>query len=196
MVIAARLRCRFAGVAVHVLLLLVPLLAVCAPAPVQAQDVVKASEPRVKAAFLFKFGDYVEWPAGTFGTPTTPLSIGVMDADALAGELSAVVAGHLVGGRPVEVRRLRHGDSTAGLQVIFVGEVPGTKLADLLAPLQGQAALVVTDSADGIAPGCVINFVVVSDKLRFDVSLPSAQARGLKVSSRLLAVARKVIAAP
>ena len=166
------------------------------PGSASAASGLQASEPRVKAAFLFKFGDYIEWPEGSFDSPAAPLTIGVLDANPLADELSAIVVGRHVGGRPVQVRRLRRGDPLAGLHVVFVGRVAGGKLEALLAPIRGRPTLVVTESADGLRADSVINFVVQSEKVRFDVSLPAAETRGLKVSSRLSAVARKVVRAP
>jgi hypothetical protein len=161
-------------------------------APLHAQEVVQASEARVKAAFLFKFGDYVEWPAESFAG-ANDFTIGVLGADDLAGELSTLVAGRNVAGRPVTVRRLRPGEALRGVQVLFVAKPADAGPA--LASLSGQPTLVVTDSARGLPPESVINFVRVAERLRFDVSLPAARARGLKVSSRLLVVARKVVPA-
>jgi hypothetical protein len=172
------------------------LLGLLVPLQASADEVVKASESRVKAAFLFKFGDYVEWPPGTFASSSEPLTIGVLGTDSVADELVAVSPTRSIAGRPIMVRRLRQGDSLAGLDIAYFDQRTEAELAELLAPLKGKATLVVTDSAQGLNVGGVINFVLVADKVRFDVSLPSANARGLKVSSRLLAVARKVVAKP
>src|SRR5687768_13891237 len=188
-------RCLYSALALWLLLplgLVVPGSAGASP----GSSALQASEPRVKAAFLFKFGDYVEWPAGSFEAPTAPLTIGVLDANPLADELAAIVVGRQVGGRPVAVRRLRRGDRMEGLHVLFVGKIASGKLESLLAPIHGRPTLVVTESADGLRGDSVINFVVQSEKVRFDVSLPAAESRGLRVSSRLLAVARKVVEAP
>ncbi|HTA66087.1 MAG TPA: YfiR family protein [Xanthomonadaceae bacterium] len=159
---------------------------------VLAQGVVEAPEPRVKAAFLFKFGSYVEWPPTAFASATAPFTIGVMDADALADELTTIVADRNVDGRSVVVRRLHEGDPVAGLNVLFIGNAGRGRLAELLAPLKGRATLAVTESEGALELGSMINFVVADSKVRFDVSLPSAAAASLKISSRLLAVARKV----
>jgi hypothetical protein len=163
---------------------------------VQAGEVLRASESSVKAAFLFKFGDYVEWPPGAFATATEPVTIGVLDTSPVADELAATAAARTIAGRPIAVRLLHPGEPLTGLDIAYFDQPSTGDLSELLAPLKGSATLVVTDSAQGLRAGGVINFVLVADKVRFDVSLPSAQARGLKVSSRLLAVARKVIGGP
>ncbi|RNF86123.1 YfiR family protein [Montanilutibacter psychrotolerans] len=157
---------------------------------------LQASEYRVKAAFVYKFGDYVEWPAEAFAGPSAPITIGVVGADALADELARISAGRVLAGRPVVVRKLRHGDSLAGMHVVFIGRAEGRQLATALDATKGRAALTVTESSEGFRLGSMVNFVVVADKVRFDVALRPAEASRLKISSRLLAVARTVVAPP
>ena len=168
------------------------LLMLLAPRTALAQNELQAPEPRVKAAFLFKFGSYVEWPTDTFATATAPFTIGVIDADALADELTAIVAGHNVDGRPVVVRKLHAGDATTGLNVVFIGNASRRRLAEILAPMKGRATLAVTESEGALELGSMINFVIVDGKVRFDVALSPAEGSSLKISSRLLAVARAV----
>jgi YfiR/HmsC-like len=162
--------------------------------PCRAQS--DASEYRVKAAFLYKFGSYIEWPEGVFARPDSPVAIGVMGADALAEELAQIAAGHSVNGRPVSVRRLRAGDSIAGLQVLFIGRADAARLAEILASAKGRPLLTVTESEQALELGSMINFVVVDDKVRFDVALVPADLGSLKISARLLGVARKVVSKP
>jgi len=89
--------------------------------PCAAQSDAQTAEYRVKAAFLYKFGGYVEWPQGVFAKPDSPIAIGVIGADALAEELARIVAGRTINGRPVTVRKLRPGEAVARLHVLFVG---------------------------------------------------------------------------
>jgi hypothetical protein len=159
--------------------------------PVRADT--QADEYRVKAAFLYKFGSYIEWPSGSFTRADSPVAIGVMGADALADELAQIVAGRNVNGRPVRVRKLRPGDPIAGLHVLFVGRADSGRLAEILAAARGQALLTVTESEEGLELGSMINFVVVEDKVRFDVAPPPPESGNLKISARLLGVARKVV---
>ena len=151
------------------------------------------AEYRVKAAFLYKFGSFVEWPSQAFARPDSPLAIGVIDADDLADELGRIVAGRSVNGRSIAVRKLHRGDSVAGLHILFIGRADAGRVADIVAGARGQPLLTVTESEDGIEHGSSINFVVVDDKVRFDVALPSSDPGQIKISARLLAVARKVI---
>ena len=171
-------------------------IAVCVAtvaAPASGQE-LQAAEYRVKAAFVYKFGDFVDWPSEAFNNARSPFVIGVVNADPIADELARITVGRTVGGRPVAVRKLRHGEPLSGLQVIFIGRGSREQLATTLVASRGQPALTVSESDAGLKSGSMINFVVVSDKVRFDVALAPAEAAHLKISSRLLAVARKVVA--
>ena len=163
---------------------------------VRADSDAAVGEYRLKAAFLFKFLGFVEWPSTVFERPDAPFVIGVLGAKTLGDELGQTVAGRLVSGHPVQVRALGRGDAIAGLQVLFVGRAESGRVAAVVAAAGGQPLLVVTESDAGLAAGGGINFVVIDDKVRFDISLHPIEHAGLKVSARLLAVARNVLAAP
>jgi hypothetical protein len=91
------------------------------------------------------------------------------------------------------VRALGHDELAAGLQMLFVGRAESGRVAAIASATNGQPLLLVTESESALAEGAAINFVVVEDKVRFDVSLRSAERAGLKISARLLAVARTVL---
>ena len=149
-------------------------------------------EVQVKAAFLYKFGDFVEWPAAAFAGPDGVFVIGVVGADGVAEELEKVVTGRTVQERAVVVRRLRRGEPLGRLHVLFVGQSEAARLPELAAAAQGQPVLVVSDSENATTRGSMINFVSVEGRVRFDVALPSAERGNLKISARLLSVARRV----
>jgi hypothetical protein len=163
--------------------------------PCLAQADVQSAEYKVKAAFLYKFASYIEWPAQVFERPQSPIVIGVAGADAVSDELAQVVTGRSIGGRPVEVRKLGRGAPLNGLQILFVGRSDRSS-SDVLAAARGKPVLTVTESEDAFALGSMINFVIVDDRVRFDVALREAEISNLKVSARLLRVARKVLAGP
>lgn len=149
---------------------------------------------QVKAAYLHKFIGFVEWPAGSFADPASPIVIGVIGDDKLADSLQALVAQRSVGGRPLQVRKLQPGDAPGGLQVLFIGQQLGERaaLAELLAGLKGRPVLTVTDSDEAYARGCMINFVLLGERLRFEVALAPAEASGLRISALMLAAAYRV----
>ena len=165
------------------LLVMGPVAATAAEAPI---------EVRVKAAFVYKFGDYVEWPAGTFARGDSPLEFGVVGADALADELARLTVGRKVGGRAITVRKLAADEAWTGLHVVFIGGGDASGRAAALAAGAGRPVLTITQARDGEAGAGMINLVVEAGKVRFDVALPAGEAARLKIRSRLLAVARTV----
>ena len=161
-------------------------LAVAVPDAV-AQPV---SEPAVKAAFLYKFLGYLEWPPQELGAPDNPYAIGVMGADEIAAELERLVPGRVVNGRHVIVRRVREGEPTRGLHVLFIGRAVAR---ELVRGLQRPGLLVVTETDRGLEAGGAVNLVTVEDRVGFEVSLEAAERAGVAISSRMLAVARRVV---
>jgi YfiR/HmsC-like len=173
-------------------LLCVAALAALPPLATSALDDPAALEQKVKAAFLYKFPGYVEWPENAFATADTPVAIGVIGDDPLAAELAQVVAGRSLDGRAVSVRRLKEADSPAGLHVLFVGSAERARLAQLVKEAPTQPMLIVAEFDGALNRGSAINFVISSGRVRFEVALDNAEKRGLKLSSRLLTVAQSV----
>lgn len=167
-----------------------------AAAPALAQTDTQAAEVQIKAAFLYKFGGFVEWPPEAFSGPQGVFVIGVIGAEALAEELGRVVAGRTIRDRPVIVKRLRHGEATGQLHMLFVGSAESSRLPEVLKAVAGQPVLLVTESENAVSRGSMINFVRTEDRIRFDIALPSAERGKLKVSAQLLTVARRVIQKP
>lgn len=156
-----------------------------------AQAVPVQRESAVKAAFLYKFGAFVEWPAGAFQRPDAPFVIGVAGDEAVATDLEQLVAGRNLDGRPVVTRRVgTEAGALAGVHVLFVGQ-RSERLREMLAAAAGPV-LVVTDQASALRLGSVINFFSEGGRMRFSVSLSAAEARSLRLSARLLAVAQDV----
>jgi hypothetical protein len=147
-----------------------------------------ATESAVKAAFLYKFAGYVEWP--TPPVPDAPFVIATLAADELASELAAILPGRTVGGRTAIVRRVKEGDPLNDVQILFVGRGASDPRAAVEAGRR-QGALTVTDN--GLEHGAAINFVVVDNRVTFEVSLEAAARTGHRISSRMLAVARRVV---
>jgi hypothetical protein len=160
------------------------LAAAQAPAPL---------ERAVKAAYVYKFLAYVDWPASAFDAPDAPLVIGVLGADAIADELQGIVAGRAVGERAVQVRRLREGEAATDVHVLVVGRGETARLPALARALQGRPTLIVGESPGALGSGAMINLVVASDgRVRFEVAQDAAERSGLRLSSRMLALARTV----
>jgi len=148
------------------------------------------SEDAVKAAFLYRFAGYVEWPATAASADS--FTIAVLRADAVAEELERFLPGHQVGGRPVRVHVIKNIKELDDAQMLYVGPALQDNLHSLLAPLGKRAVLVVTDDEHGLERGGMINFLSVDRRIRFEVSLLASDRAGLKISAELLSVAARV----
>ena len=154
----------------------------------QPEDIAR----QIKAAYLYKFASYVEWPRGAFARDDSPIVIGVIGDDPLATELERMVVGKTVDDRRLVVRELQRGAPLEGVHVLFVGHARGKSLAATLAAARGQPLLVVSDSHEAHALGSMINFVMVDQRLRFEVALKPATDNGLKLSALMLTAAYRV----
>lgn len=161
-------------------------------APAGAQAIGAAPEQNIKAAYLYNFGAYIDWPAEVL-PPDAPLTIAILQNEPVAAALEQITRDRRVNGRTVRVRRLAPGESLDGVQMLFVGADGSAELPDLAAAARARSVLVVTESGEGLRQGGVINFVLVDDRVRFEVSLDAADASRLAISSRLLAVAEHVL---
>lgn len=148
-------------------------------------------EYQVKAAFVCKFGSYVDWPPHALGAVQEPLRIGVLAGSGVVEEFRRTAAATTAGGRPLEVRQLSRGETLEGVHILFVARTMSAHATELLAAVQGRPVLTVTEINGGGATG-MINFVVIDDRVRFDVLLAPATQSGLRISARLLGVARRV----
>ena len=176
------MRCLAAAAALCVLAALQPL-----PAGAQAQ--VYTAE-RVKAAFLYHFSTYVNWPESVDANDT--FSIAVLGGRQVAAELEQFLPGHTIQGRPMRVRRLHSLADLAGDEVLYIGRDENRRLRAYLDEIAERPLLVVTDTPDGLRDGAMINFRIVEDRVRFEISLRAAQGAGLEMSSRLLSAAMSV----
>lgn len=150
------------------------------------------TQQQVEAAYLYKFGNYVTWPDKVFPGPDSPIVIGVAGSDSLAGDLTAMVAGRTINNRPVEVRRIHDADQLTGVHILFIGLAAAAESSSLFESSRGRPILVVTEGERGLQRGGGVSFIVVDERVRFDVSLDAVQANGLKLSSQLLSVAHAV----
>ncbi|HKU87808.1 MAG TPA: YfiR family protein [Casimicrobiaceae bacterium] len=168
---------------------LLVLAAWSAPGVSAAEDPPVRQEEDVKAAFLYKFPAYVDWRPGTFGQPSSPIVIGVTGDDAVAEALRMLVAGRKAGERPIQIRQLAPGAFPDGIHLLFVGRAASSHVPRLAPLAARQGVLLVTDYEGALDDGSAINLLVIDHRVRFEVSLDATEQAGLKLSSRLLAVA-------
>jgi hypothetical protein len=156
--------------------------------PAVAQDV---TEPSLKAAFVYNFTRFTEWP-GEALPAGAPLVACVVTDNAIAAALERMVQGRPVMGRQVSVMRLTVDAQPRGCHLLFVSGLSARQLTPLMASVRGMPVLTIIDS-DGLArvPG-IARLFVDSGTLRFDIDHGLAKREGLKLSSKLLTLAKKV----
>ncbi len=150
-----------------------------------------ASESAVKAAYLYKFGSFVEWPPGTIARVDESFVIGVAGDDAVASELEQLAAGRRVEGRPLVVRRVRDPQAPGTVHILFIAGTREARLREFM-PAASAPVLVVAEQEGALRLGASINFSAEGGRVRFSAAPGAAEARGLRLSSRLLAVAQSI----
>jgi hypothetical protein len=168
--------------------ILAVVLATVVVAPLAQEAVYDANE--VKAAFLYHFGTYVQWPTGAGATD--PITIAVLADPAVAAHLARFLPGRRIAGRPVQARAISGVEQLADDELLFIGSANNARLAELTAAVAGRPVLVVTDAPDGLERGAMVNFREVDERVRFEISVPRAEEGGLVLSSRLLSAALRV----
>lgn len=148
----------------------------------------QASEYDLKAAYLLNFTKFVEWPAEAFPDRGSPLAICLLGDDPFGPTLDQIVAGETVNGRSLVVRRLQHAPQPKACQVLYVRE-SGKEVAGILTQT-GPGVLTVGEGDSFIRAGGMIAFVIDDRRVRFDIAQTAAARARLRVSSRLMNVAR------
>lgn len=148
------------------------------------------SEDAVKAAFLYRFAGYVDWPDEALASPN--FTIAVLGAEGVASELQQLLPNHPLKNRPTQVRKIASVKELGDAQVLFVGPAQADNARAAIAALAMRPVLVVTDEERGLENGSTVNFLVVDRRIRFEISLIAAERSGLKISSDMLSVAARV----
>src|SRR5579863_2448030 len=150
------------------------------------------SDYDVKAAFLFNFTKFVEWPESSFQSAQAPIVIGIIGDAPIGDSLMRIVAGQKAQGRSIEIAKYNRGDDLRRCHVLFISDSERQHGAQILAALQSTSILTVSDM-DGFAEsGGVIQFVIQGNRVRFVVNLDAATQSKLRVSAKLLALARVI----
>lgn len=150
------------------------------------------TEYEVKAAFLYNFARFVEWPAEALHDPGAPFVIAILGRDPFGSVLDETVAGKTVAGRPIEVHRVPRADDARDAQIVFVSPSERPNMAAILKALERPGVLTVGDTDGFATQGGAINFTVQARRVRFEINPSVAEQAGLKMSSQLLKLATLV----
>jgi hypothetical protein len=169
-------------------------------APCAAQSQLASSEGGMisreyplKALFLYNFGGYVEWPAESFVTADQPFVIGILGNAPLDDTLRELAQTKKVAGRRIVVEQFPSVDSVRPCQILFIArDVSPQQERQVLASLQSQPVLLVGESPGFASRGGCVNFYIEANKIRFEINIEAARQQHLRISSKLLALARIV----
>jgi len=150
-------------------------------------------EYRVKAAFLFHFGELADWPPAAFRSDRQTFNVCTLGDDPFLGELEDTVGGKLIGARIVKVQHLKQPQEALGCQILFFGPRTDKSLPAILSQLGNDPILTVGENDEFLQQGGIIYFFLEDNKIRFDINLNAADRAGLKIGARLLLLARNVI---
>ncbi|MBI4871047.1 MAG: YfiR family protein [Candidatus Riflebacteria bacterium] len=146
---------------------------------------------RVKAAFVYYFALFVDWPGSTLGPGQSKVVLGVWGNDAL-GQTLGGLRGKRVGDRTLEVVQFEANQDVSACHLLYVAASEPAKVRELLGKLEGQPILTVSDRPGFLGLGGMIQFFIEGETVRFQISRSRASAAGLKLSSKLLQAAKLV----
>ena len=146
----------------------------------------------VKAAFLYNFAQFVEWPTNAYPDAQSPIAIGILGDDPFGASLEEIVRGEKVNNRPLVIARYKRVEDIKACQILFISQSENRRLEEIFAALKNLGTLTVGDT-DGFAKrGGMIRFVLENNKIRFRINVEAARAANLTISSKLLRLAEIV----
>jgi hypothetical protein len=159
-------------------------LAICVPLAAAPPD---ASEDEVKAAFVFNFSKFVEWPENAFATGADPITICIVGDSPFGPLLESTVKGKRVNGRGIVVREAT--SKPESCHVVYIASSEQARLAQILNMVAKRPVLTVSDAEAGAERGAIIGLMIIDKRVRFEINMLSARQAGVKLSSQLLKVA-------
>jgi len=152
----------------------------------------QSREYQLKAAFLFNFAEFVQWPAGSFPNADAPFCIGILGDDPFGAALEATIQGETVNHHKLIIRRGQRLEDLGDCQLIFICKSEEGQMDQILSETDSKPVLTVSEIDRFAEDGGTINFYLQGDKVRFEINPNSARRRGLKISSQLLSLGKIV----
>lgn len=149
------------------------------------------SEYQIKAAFLFNFAKFVEWPATAFAEATSPIVIGVLGENPFRDDLERTIQNKTVNDRPLVVTEFRSPGEATNCHILFISTSEKARLPEILETLRKTTVLTVSETQRFTEAGGMINFFLEGKKSRFQINDVAAKNAGLKISSKLLSLSSR-----
>ena len=150
----------------------------------------------IKADMLCNMAKFVQWPDGVMAQSKGQLVVTILGEDDLAGTIANVLSQRNVNGKPVYVRFARRVQDIHGSQIVYIAASEMAHADEITTALKGTPVLTLSDVEGFAAKGGMMDFSGAPPRIRFEVSLARAEQAGLRISSRLLAIAKVVDATP
>jgi uncharacterized protein DUF4154 len=150
-------------------------------------------EYQIKAAFLFHFAQFVEWPPEAFKNAAAPLTYCTVGEDPFNGALEGALSGKNIGTHPIRVEHVKQGQELRSCQILFIGIAEKKRLAATLESVKSRPVLTVGDSEHFAQQGGIIGFCEEENKIRFEINLGAATSVKLRISAKLLSLAKTVL---
>ncbi len=147
------------------------------------------SEYQLKAAFLFNFAKFVEWPAEAFAEANSPFIIGILGDSPFGNELAQTVGGKKINEHPITLQTFRVAAEATNCHLLFISTSEQKRLPEIFPRIRGIPILTVGETERFIEAGGLINFVSENNKIRFQINDDAAKVARLKISSKLLSLA-------
>lgn len=155
-----------------------------------------ASEYDVKAAFLYNFTKFVEWPPGAFLAESSQLRLCILGDNPFGTTLESVIEGEEVQGRRLLILRVDFLHNPGHCHILFISRSERERIPAVLTALQGSPVLTVSETDGFLEKGGTINFKIREGKVRFEINPSAAERGGLKMSSKLLRLATRIYPEP
>jgi hypothetical protein len=158
-------------------------------------SIVNANPPDspeyLKAAYLYNFTKFVEWPPEAFKDNLSPINLYILGADPFGVTLDSI-KNRMVQGRRLNIKHVNHIEEISGCHILFISASEKENLRSILRALKNSTILTVSEIERFGQRGGIINFILVENKIHFEINPDAAQQSGLKISSQLLKLAKIV----
>jgi hypothetical protein len=142
----------------------------------------------LKAAFLFNFTHFVEWPAEAFASDSAPIVIGILGDDPFGPVLDKIIDGETIRNRKLVIKRSRQVEDLKDCQVLFISKSEKSHIGQILNGLDDTSIFTVSETEGFARRGGVTNLFLQGNKVRFEINVEAARRKGLKISAQLLAL--------
>ncbi|MFT3911726.1 MAG: YfiR family protein [Ferruginibacter sp.] len=149
-----------------------------------------AAEYQVKAVFLYNFTRFVDWPAATFESATSPFVIGILGNDPFGNYIDETVSGESTGEHPIVIKRFKTVKDIDNCQILFINSTDAETIKSVLSDTREKKILTVSDANNFASLGGIIGFFIENNKIRMQINTEAAKAASLSISSKLLGVAK------